>query len=276
MPERKPESSSAGITIKMDKKIDQIKAIFFDIDGTLAPMDGQIIDSALSSLHKLHEKGYLVFLCTGRPYQFLHVFLDSVDFDFDGFVFLNGQRVVLRDKEIRSITLPENEVKAGLRFIDQKHFCCNIHVGNETLTIPGDGEEHRIYHVPLADLDTLDYTKIFQISPFRLNAKEKEELMKLMPSCDITSWSDYGSDIVCKNSGKMEGMKFLLEDAGLTFDNVMAFGDGENDVEMIKAAAIGVAMGNGLEAIREAADYITERVENDGVFLALKNFGLIE
>ena len=55
----------------------------------------------------------------------------------------------------------------------------------------------------------------------------------------------------------------------------MAFGDGENDIAMLEYVGIGVAMGNGKEAVKEAADYVTDTVENHGIEKALKHFGLI-
>ena len=55
----------------------------------------------------------------------------------------------------------------------------------------------------------------------------------------------------------------------------MAFGDGQNDIEMLRHAAVGVAMGNAAEEVRRAADYVTASIDDDGVALALRHFGLI-
>ena len=69
-------------------------------------------------------------------------------------------------------------------------------------------------------------------------------------------------------------MKFL-EKEGLKRSQVMAFGDGENDIAMIKFAGVGVSMGNGKDALKAAAEYVTTSVDDDGIYNALKHFELI-
>ena len=56
----------------------------------------------------------------------------------------------------------------------------------------------------------------------------------------------------------------------------MAFGDGENDIEMLRFVGVGVAMGNGGDAVKAAADYVTDAVDEDGIAKALRHFGLID
>ena len=63
---------------------------------------------------------------------------------------------------------------------------------------------------------------------------------------------------------------------GFDRSQVMAFGDGENDIAMIKFAGIGVAMGNASDDVKAAADYVTDTVDNGGIEKALKHFGLID
>ena len=58
-------------------------------------------------------------------------------------------------------------------------------------------------------------------------------------------------------------------------DEIMSFGDGANDVQLVKNCGIGVAMGNGCDEVKEAADFVTKRIEDDGVEFALRHFGVI-
>ena len=70
-------------------------------------------------------------------------------------------------------------------------------------------------------------------------------------------------------------MQQFLKEHGLEQSESMAFGDGENDMEMLRYAGIGVAMGNSSDKVKEAADYVTDSVDNDGIEKALLHFGLI-
>ena len=104
----------------------------------------------------------------------------------------------------------------------------------------------------------------------------KKLLDKLLDECAVTSWSDTGIDIIPKNGGKSAGIQRFLEEQGLERSEIMAFGDGEKDVEMLRFAGIGVAMGNASDLVKAAADYVTDTVDNDGIEKALRHFGLIE
>ena len=82
-------------------------------------------------------------------------------------------------------------------------------------------------------------------------------------------------DIIAKGGGKVEGIRKFLQREGIAVEETIAFGDAENDIEMLKFAGIGVAMGNGEEGAKQAADYITADIDDDGVAKALVHFGLI-
>ena len=80
---------------------------------------------------------------------------------------------------------------------------------------------------------------------------------------------------MAKDGGKGTGIRAVMERYGLRREELIAFGDGENDMSMLKLAGIGVAMGNGDQAVKAMADYVTGPVEEDGVSQALRHFGLL-
>ena len=82
-------------------------------------------------------------------------------------------------------------------------------------------------------------------------------------------------DVLPEGVSKRIALEKYLRDNGDDWDSVMFFGDGENDIAMIKFAGIGVSMGNGKEALKNAADYVTSSVDDDGIWNGLKHFGLI-
>ena len=96
-----------------------------------------------------------------------------------------------------------------------------------------------------------------------------------MPHCKSMRWGENVIDINSQTSGKASGIQTICNELGILPENVIAFGDGENDMEMLSAAGIGVAMGNALPCVKEIADYVTETVEQDGILRALQNFRLL-
>ena len=100
-------------------------------------------------------------------------------------------------------------------------------------------------------------------------------LTHLLDQSDVTSWHDTGVDIVAKGSGKDVGIKHYIDKYGIKQEETMAFGDGENDIRMLKFVGIGVALGNAKDALKEIADYVTADIDDDGIEKALKHFNLI-
>ena len=93
--------------------------------------------------------------------------------------------------------------------------------------------------------------------------------------CKITRWCPFGIDIISKTGGKVTGIKKMLEHYGITEQEIIAFGDAENDLDMIEFAGIGVAMGNAKDEVKAVADYVTTDVDENGIWNACKYFGLI-
>ena len=82
-------------------------------------------------------------------------------------------------------------------------------------------------------------------------------------------------DIFLPDGGKVYGIRKFVEREGLRAEDVIAFGDGDNDIGMLRYAGLGVAMGNAPDNVKAEADYVTDRVEHDGIWNALERFGLI-
>jgi hypothetical protein len=82
-------------------------------------------------------------------------------------------------------------------------------------------------------------------------------------------------DVVPEGGSKSVGIDAICRSYGIAPDETMAFGDGQNDIEMLRHAGIGVVMGNAAEEVQAAADYVTASVDEDGVSRALRHFGLI-
>ena len=96
-----------------------------------------------------------------------------------------------------------------------------------------------------------------------------------MPGCTSGRWHPAFTDITAKGADKGEGIMAMTKHLGLNPKNTMAFGDGGNDLSMIQAVGVGVAMGNALDSLKQQADYVTTSVDDDGILNALRHYGLV-
>ncbi len=94
---------------------------------------------------------------------------------------------------------------------------------------------------------------------------------KSLPLCDCTYWpTGTGSDLIAKGGDKPTGIQKVMEHFGYAREEIAAIGDGENDISMMKFAGIGIAMGNAEEAVKQAADYVTDPLSEDGLLHAVE------
>lgn len=99
--------------------------------------------------------------------------------------------------------------------------------------------------------------------------------MREFPECVSSRWSPLMADINMCGVTKASGMDVFLRHYGIDLSRSMAFGDGGNDVEMIRHAGVGVALGNAVDAAKRAADYVTATVDDDGVLRALQHYEVL-
>ena len=123
-------------------------------------------------------------------------------------------------------------------------------------------------------LSELNGAAVYQLIAF-FTQEEEAEIMSFLPGCVATRWNPLFTDVVAKGSSKAVGIEQMAAHFGISVEETMAFGDGGNDVAMLRRAGIGVAMGNAEASVQREADYVTTSVDEDGVWNALRHFGLI-
>ena len=126
----------------------------------------------------------------------------------------------------------------------------------------------------LSVVDMLEKEEVLQFTPF-ISAAHEKALMENLPGCVSGRWHPAFTDITAKAADKGKGLEAMASYLNIAISQTMAFGDGGNDVAILKRAGIGVAMGNAGDGAKAAADYITTSVDEDGVWNALKHFGVI-
>ena len=116
--------------------------------------------------------------------------------------------------------------------------------------------------------------KVYQLNVF-VSEEEEGDFMHLMPNSKTARWTSHFTDIIPKNGGKNKGIDAIINHFGIKLEETMAFGDGGNDIDMLKHAEIGIAMENARDDVKEIADFITTSVDDDGITNALKHYNVL-
>ena len=114
------------------------------------------------------------------------------------------------------------------------------------------------------------YSAAVYCAPEAARSLERE-----LPGCRLSAWHPSGFDIISRFSGKVRGMEEIMRIHGLRQEEIAAFGDEDNDVEMLSFAAKGIAMGNGTGRAKAAADYVTTSIDADGLLNGFRFLGLL-
>ena len=257
-------------------------ALFFDIDGTLVSFKThEIPASTIYALTQAKANGHKVFISTGRP-PLIITNLGAIEHLIDGYVTINGALCFVGKEVISCKDIPKEAVQVIVKDALEKDYGLIVVGEKDVAVLDSHGEVDRIFRGEIA-VENLDQVKpleevleqrILQLTPF-FSADYEREIMKRIPCCTSGRWHPAFTDITAKGADKGEGILTLATRFGLNPKHTIAFGDGGNDSSMIKAAGIGVAMGNALESLKNEADYTTTSVDNDGVLNALRHFHLI-
>lgn len=258
----------------------EIKAVFFDVDATMYYHKiHDILPSTKAALNALHERGIKVGVATSRcRYELNNTPSFFRSFPFAGIVSDGGALAMEKDQIIAAQYIDSEIVERVIAYA-KKH--------QRTLrysTITGDF----FFEKPLQkdkDIFFQLYLNTPIVKPYAnddvlnilLYAPDYQNTAELMEILDGISWVDHGPvlEINAGQIDKSDGIAALASHWGLRMDEIMSFGDGANDVQLVKNCGIGVAMGNGCDEVKNAADFVTKRIEEDGIAFALKHFGLI-
>lgn len=255
-----------------------IKAAFFDVDGTLVSHKTKSVpQSAREAVKMLRASGVKCLLATGRHIRELKR-LPLADMPFDGYITLNGQLILNEQQEmLHGVPITGKAKQILLRMFRGKELPLLL-VGEQghylNLVNEHVKQVHQSISTPLPDIIPYDGEKLYQVCAY-LTEEEEQILSELEDLCVITRWGSGGVDIVARGGGKVTGIRWYLEREGIAPSETIAFGDAQNDLEMLQFAGIGVAMGNGMEKVRQAADFVTTDIDEDGIANGLKHVGLM-
>lgn len=256
-----------------------MKYFFFDIDGTLTTKNpgGIILPSTLKTLEKLRENGHFVAIATGRAEHNARPFremchIENMVHDGGNGITINGELQYIEPLEKEKAMLVINEcLEKNIPFCITMNNSKICYSHNDAFM--KDGEQYAEYFnlEVIKDLDYKHLDGIYKIY-IALNTGD-EYLLESLKTVGYLRYFDHHLNI--EPDDKVKGIKTIVEKMGGTMDDVVVFGDGHNDLTMVKAANIGIAMGNAINELKEAADFVTKRSDEDGVEYACKHFGWI-
>lgn len=258
----------------------KIKAVFFDIDGTLISFKtGKIPESTQKALEKLRENGIKVIVATGRSISSLH---HIQHLEFDGFITFNGGYCATASKELISkYTIDPEDIQNLIDHAENFPLSYSLMYENKVEINDATPEVVGMYaHVnlpvpPIHDKENIDKENVLQANIFLRPEAEEEFMQKVMPKSIASRWIPLFADVNPGGISKKVGIETFCEHFGIDVSETMAFGDGGNDISMLKFVKIGVAMGNANDIVKEISDFITEEVDDHGIEKALIHFGII-
>ncbi len=257
------------------------KAVFFDIDGTLWDDDLNIPVSTVESIRKLREQGDYAFICSGRSRaNICNEKLLAIG--FDGIVASCGAHIDFQGEKIFEKLLSEEEVGRILDALSGRHVLTVLEGPRYTYVNEDEFRDNPYVNYLKQEqgerVKNIAGSVEFEINKLSVDAREEglggiTEILK--DEFDIIPHNEWLAEIVPKGYSKATGIQKVCELLQIAHEDTYAFGDSANDLEMLRYAAHGIAMGNGTEAAKEAADYVTTNLSDDGIKNGLLHYGLI-
>lgn len=257
-----------------------IKAIFLDVDGTLISFKTHRVPaSALDALREAHARGVQLFIATGRAAADL---ADLEAIPYDGVAALNGADCLMRDgRVVARHPIPRADFEKSLALSAELDFPVGLELNDGVFVNRVTPEVVRLAEMVAHPVpEQVDLRALFDRRDccqmcFYFDPELETRVMAELPSLVASRWCPIFTDVNVRGVDKATGMAEFAAHFGFANGETMAFGDGGNDVAMLRAAGAGVAMGNACDEALAAADYVTASVDDDGIRRALEHFGVI-
>ena len=278
-----------------EKRNEKRGIVAFDLDHTLLDnARNEICPSALLALKKLRQH-YIIALASGRDMDnyYSYMFRDMVE--PDAVIHQNGTRVAVRAEDgpydpergssqyklIFNHFMEPELVREIVAYAASHGLCVGTTVNgrdyfvNPALKEEADKSYNKFLKRRFAPPEELWKLPVRAMSYVGRDGRDKEAFLQRFPMVRLLTFSSgAGADMVELCCSKAKGLERLCEYYGIGQKDTYAFGDSENDIEILQAAGVGVAVGNAMEKTKAAANYVTEDIRNDGIYKACQALGL--
>ncbi len=258
-------------------------AVFFDIDGTLVDERLNIFKPTAKTrdaLRCLQERGYLIGIATGRA----RCYLPDLGVDFDCYVTCNGAVCEVDGEEILNDAIPETDVRRLIAFMEEENMgydletsgCCYIDPKAEEVF----WKMMQVFHIENnGNFQTFSDPTGLKVNKILVTFEREEQLKRMREFCGeeffvLRHHKNNSADVGRKGMSKAEGIRTVIDHLGLSMDDTYAFGDDDNDFEMLQAVGHGIAMTPHAEGLDAVADFVTRGVGEEGIYVGLQHFGL--
>lgn len=262
-------------------KLNEIKAVAVDMDGTLLNDNKELTSATKNCIEKLKINGILPILVTGRSFEALEPFKKKLALTTPVICY-NGAQIIdgTTGKLLQDYLLPEESSRLiiGLARKENVHFQA---YKDGVLYFEKYSPEAEYYenHVNLKgeivnfdEMEPLEFTKMMYVGDPAHLKKMKKLLQKTISHNTAIMFSKAEFlEFMHKDVSKGNALLTVLADLGITPEETIAFGDGDNDVSMLRAAGIGVAMENAAAIVKDAADFTAPSNNNDGIVRFLES-----
>lgn len=265
------------------------KLIAVDIDDTLLNRKKEITPATKAALMQAQKNGVRLVVASGRLPYGVRPFAEALDIFRNGGYYMgfNGGAILnCRDELIGKCCLDAKYIAPVYDILRSYDVCTMVHKGDH---IYSDNKTNRYTQVeadaiglPVTPVDDLLSFIDWELPKFLIGGEpdllkglEQDLIKALGDEVDIYLSAPWFLEVMPKGVNKGEGLRKICDDAGIDIRDAVAFGDSFNDIFMIKAAGTGIAMGNAEEAVKQAADLVTDDCDRDGIAVALKKLGVI-
>ena len=259
--------------------------VFLDLDGTLWEW-GVVPDSAREAIRRAQANGHKILPNTGRARA--EVPDVTYQLGLDGFCFAAGAEVILDGKTIVDKTLPEELIRQvvatfdsfGLNYSLESGEGSWICVNNEAvyqarLDMIGDAPDP-IFHAPRTkEMTPADWQHIHKTFYHGGDPVYAEVAAAMPAGVTLTELGPGFAEATASGVNKATAMEAVRSYLGASEWRTMACGDSDNDLTMLRAADVSVAMGNGNDNAKAAATWITTDLHDNGLYNAFAHFGLL-
>ena len=259
-----------------------IKLVVTDIDGTIMKINEDLEQKTIETFEQLKAAGIKVVIATGRMYIAAQNIVQTLNL---GTPLICYQGAMIQDANKIYFEQSVPKITAGSIIDDLRSYNAHINLYiRDRLIVESDDKYIKEYAgdrtipyevVPDIKAELGDATKLLAIDEDADKVtKIRDDMCKKYPALNIVKSTDYYCEFVNNKADKGIAIKFLADMWGIKRDEILAIGDQDNDIEMIKAAGFGVAMGNGSSAIKSVADYICPPVDEFGFSQTMEKFVL--
>lgn len=262
---------------------------FFDIDGTLAWLDPKLAqelpeserdlspypnETVAQAIRSFVANGNKAFICTGRTLSCIHPKL--LELPWAGVVCLAGGYAELEGRVVRNAAINPGLLQRLAPYLEQSGEVIRFEGIDRVVRMSADAPEAYGYARTVGDavtqLEHYNAYKILMSTPLANRIAQDEELGPLL--C-LNELELEVTEISPRECTKRAGIKAVLDALGPDHGTVYGIGDASNDIALMEAVDVGIAMGNAPDFLKEKADYVTDSFDHDGVVTALEHFGLI-